>query len=561
MGKNVTLSGYITGSKYEDFTSSKNIKEVSDKIKNGLEKYYNTNKSNPILNKIVFKLDEIKDDVKVMTWVTSITDSTDGKAYTGFTSTWVFDTMGSAPVKSADKTSALLKNLPNLVGEPDLKVKGLPLTSINVEKPGYVYFIMPILYTRPDKFPPIVDSVKSDTSGTSGTNGTSGTSGTNGTSGTSGTNGSLGTSGTNGSLGNSGTDGTNGSLGTSGTEGTNGTSGTSGASKFKPTIIGIIDGFQITAKTDLPNFAIYVGDPEKWPVRENIEEEVGAGNAEDFENIDGADVIDDEYMEMPYGDGENLLNEEESKEDQLLAEESAKILEKTSVDSNPVGTTTQNAKNIPVNSLLPEGNLLIPPGFNNVPIYGQSDTRWAKKKYDWNKSVSCGDGSTVKSSGCGPSAVSMVINFWASKGYCDPVTPDIVAKFFADFGGRVCGAGTGLGNVPKDKFKDTFGIVIKVGSSEADLVKALKAGYPCVISGSQYSGYNFKGKKMTGKYPGHVVCLTGIDAEGRIRVNDSGNMPSGGKAITAFFEGKSIGQSTLLNQRAIFWPASMSSPV
>lgn len=72
----------------------------------------------------------------------------------------------------------------------------------------------------------------------------------------------------------------------------------SSAIKFVPTIKGIIDGFQITAKTDLPNFTIYVGDPEKWPVRENIEEEVAAGNAEDFEDVDGVeDVLDDEYSE------------------------------------------------------------------------------------------------------------------------------------------------------------------------------------------------------------------------------------------------------------------------
>ena len=75
----------------------------------------------------------------------------------------------------------------------------------------------------------------------------------------------------------------------------------SSAIKFVPTIKGIIDGFQITAKTDLPNFTIYVGDPEKWPVRENIEEEVAAGNAEDFENVDGTeDVLDDEYIEAPF---------------------------------------------------------------------------------------------------------------------------------------------------------------------------------------------------------------------------------------------------------------------
>jgi hypothetical protein len=67
---------------------------------------------------------------------------------------------------------------------------------------------------------------------------------------------------------------------------------------------------------------------------------------------------------------------------------------------------------------------------------------------------------------------------------------------------------------------------------------------------------------LSGKYKGgHFVCLTGIDSNGRVRVNDSGNNPSGGKAITSFLEGKSISSSTSLNQKCIIYPASMASPV
>lgn len=72
---------------------------------------------------------------------------------------------------------------------------------------------------------------------------------------------------------------------------------------FLPTIKGIEDGFQINAKTDLPNFSIYVGDPDKdWP-------KVGAGDipedGEDFENVDGAEELDEEYVENEFiGDEE-----------------------------------------------------------------------------------------------------------------------------------------------------------------------------------------------------------------------------------------------------------------
>lgn len=335
--------------------------------------------------------------------------------------------------------------------------------------------------------------------------------------------------------------------------------GVTASSKLKPTFKGIADGFQITAKTDMPNFSIYVGDPEKWPVRENIEEEVAAGKAEDFEDVDGAaDVLDEEFSEEEFvGDGEVLATVEEYKIEMAAAEADA---EKTLEPSSSV-SSIGSAKGLAPNTPLPSSSS-IPAGFNNTPLYSQYDTRWAKSPYDYVKGKSCGDNSTVASSGCGPSAVSMVINYWASKGYCDPVTPAIVAKFFADFGGRVCGSGSGLANVPKDKFKSTFGMVLKVGVSEADLMTALRKGYPCVISGKGYTGYNFSGTKLSGKYGGgHFVCLTGIDAQGRIRVNDSGNNPSGGKAITAFLENKSISSSTGLNQKAILYPSSMAPPV
>jgi hypothetical protein len=70
-------------------------------------------------------------------------------------------------------------------------------------------------------------------------------------------------------------------------------SGTASTSeKLKLTIKGITDGFQVNAKTDLPSFSVYVGDPEKWPVRENASEE--------FQNVDGAEVLDEEYVEEKF---------------------------------------------------------------------------------------------------------------------------------------------------------------------------------------------------------------------------------------------------------------------
>ena len=320
--------------------------------------------------------------------------------------------------------------------------------------------------------------------------------------------------------------------------------------KIKLNIV-LPNGFKAIANMDMNPIDIFVGDIP--PVGE------AQGIYRDVENVDGtADVLAEEYSEEEIvGDGEVIATPEEYKIEMAAAQaDSEKTLEPSSSVSS-IGS----AKGLAPNTPLPSKST-IPAGFNNTPLYSQYDTRWAKSPYDYVKGKSCGDNSTVASSGCGPSAVSMVINYWASKGYCDPVTPAIVAKFFADFGGRVCGSGSGLGNVPKDKFKSTFGMVLKVGVSEADIMTALRKGYPCVISGKGYTGYNFSGTKLSGKYSGgHFVCLTGIDLQGRIRVNDSGNNPSGGKAITAFLENESISSSTSLNQKAILYPSSMESPV
>jgi len=70
--------------------------------------------------------------------------------------------------------------------------------------------------------------------------------------------------------------------------------------KFMPTFMGLVDGFQITAKTDMPSFSVYVGDPEKWPVPEDIQEKVEEGVADDFEDID------EEYLEEDFKGAEEM---------------------------------------------------------------------------------------------------------------------------------------------------------------------------------------------------------------------------------------------------------------
>lgn len=323
--------------------------------------------------------------------------------------------------------------------------------------------------------------------------------------------------------------------------------------KTKLFLVGLPDDIQIKAGENLPDFSVYVNK-----IPDVVDTQLTNPQTDEFSDLE---ELDGEYVEAAFsGEGEGIVTLEEFKEEMAAAEEDAK----NAGDAVPIGDTVPigDVKGVPTNTTTPATSV-IPPAFNSTPIYSQYDPRWANSPFDWAPNgKKCGDKSTVSTSGCGPSAVSMVINFWASKGHCKPVTPAIVAKFFADFGGRVCGSGSGLGGVPKAKFKETFGIVLNYGATDAQIMSALKKGYPCVIAGRGYTGYNFKGVKLTNKYTGgHFVCLTGIDSEGRIRVNDSGANPSGGKGITAFLPGKTPGDSTSISQRAILYPASMSSPV
>jgi hypothetical protein len=65
--------------------------------------------------------------------------------------------------------------------------------------------------------------------------------------------------------------------------------------KYKPFVEGLIDGFQIEAKTDLPDFRIFVSDPDTWKALDGAAEE----GEDSFSNVDGAEE-DDEYSETAF---------------------------------------------------------------------------------------------------------------------------------------------------------------------------------------------------------------------------------------------------------------------
>lgn len=202
----------------------------------------------------------------------------------------------------------------------------------------------------------------------------------------------------------------------------------------------------------------------------------------------------------------------------------------------------------------------------------QFDPRWGNYLYNKKNGAVCpspNDTTTIAMSGCGVMAITMVINFWARNGKCGPVLPQDIADFFNNYGGRICGNGTGLSLIPQERFKSTFGMNIVPNASDAQIMTSLRKNYPCVISGKNYIGNTYAGNRASTYSGGHFVCLTGITVNNSnvevIRVNDSGNSPIGGMkgplAITSFLPGKTPAQSRDPSQAAIFYPVGMPSPI
>lgn len=205
---------------------------------------------------------------------------------------------------------------------------------------------------------------------------------------------------------------------------------------------------------------------------------------------------------------------------------------------------------------------MVPPGFNGVPVYTQCREPWGTKQYG-----PCSGKSTVCSSGCGPTSVTMVVNYWAKKGYCKGTNPKAMADLFNKNGGRICGSGTALAPVVK-AIEREFDIVMK-SATEDVMMKYLRKAYPAVVSGAKHTHLNILGVKKTTTTAGHFVCLTGIDDKNRIRQNDPGYNQSRATAAqpgvgpgTHFEAGKKISQCfNPFRQCFVFYPKKLGPPV
>jgi len=325
--------------------------------------------------------------------------------------------------------------------------------------------------------------------------------------------------------------------------------------KFKLSIV-YDTNIPIKAGQDMPDVNIYVGDPPK-------EGEF----LFDEDEFDDLYLLDDEYREVEFqGEGESIqtLKELADIDEELKKQkESGEVLPPLP----PVGEVNPN---LPAKSAGGTGgDLRFPLEFNGVPYYAQWDSRWGSDGYSVKNSSGAkiktcfedkGVESNLKTSGCGVTSVTMVINFWAKKGKTGGkfTTPREMGDAFSRNGGRVCGAGSAMSDGVKRYLENNFGLTWKF-LAEEKLNQALKKGYPVVIGGQQYVGFTPTGTAISKTTSGHYMVATGIDSEGYMRINDPGYKLT--SVVAAFANGKVKGGANTPRSVVLIYPKGESAPV
>lgn len=156
----------------------------------------------------------------------------------------------------------------------------------------------------------------------------------------------------------------------------------------------------------------------------------------------------------------------------------------------------------------------------DIPLFFQFDKRWANYPYA---------GDTIKISGCGVSALAMVVVGLTGD---TSVTPLTMAKFSTQNGYAINGVGTSWGLMTTGAI--TFGLnAEQVSTSAESIFQNLSQGKVMIVS-TTYKGYN---GTSTGYFTsgGHFIVLTGLTEDGRIKVNDSWSEKKSGETFTPEF--------------------------
>lgn len=152
----------------------------------------------------------------------------------------------------------------------------------------------------------------------------------------------------------------------------------------------------------------------------------------------------------------------------------------------------------------PEGAAPNGAGFNNVPIFKQGQSPWGTSPYG-----DCGGHAGHASyaySACGATSLAMVLKFYGNN-----VDPYIVGNFAVQNGYRTCGKGTNAGIMTTGVSKGWPNMVGERVSVQR-AIELLKEGKPIVLATPNSATCYSRG--------GHYIVATGIDDQGRVRIND-----------------------------------------
>ena len=169
-----------------------------------------------------------------------------------------------------------------------------------------------------------------------------------------------------------------------------------------------------------------------------------------------------------------------------------------------------------------------PQTLNGSTYYSQNDSRWANSKFV--QSNGKDDGATMANTGCGPTAMSMVINDITKK---NP-SPTELARY-AQFSGTRDNTGTNWNFI--DSAASTYGIdsVRNMNPSEESIRAGLANGTPMILSGQDDGSGTSPYTKS-----GHYVVAVGTDGSGNIIINDPrGKSYSGKKNMRDVLRGTS----------------------
>lgn len=146
-----------------------------------------------------------------------------------------------------------------------------------------------------------------------------------------------------------------------------------------------------------------------------------------------------------------------------------------------------------------------PSMMNGIPYYSQNDRRWANAAYE---PLNRDDGATMSNTGCGPTAMSMVIGGMTG----DKPLPTELASY-AQFTGTRDETGTNWNFI--DSAASTYGLnsTRSVMPSKNFIADNLSSGNPMILSGQSDN---------RGPYTraGHYIVATGIDSNGNVSYND-----------------------------------------